>query len=396
MEKEKRGKIFDETAKQVAEQLLENFWILREEDPENYQMVREREGALRSYFLEKMGFNLIIHRSFAKLEKIPVKPEAWMGIQSFKSVRDYVIFCCLLAYLEGKNVDEQFLLSNLCEELKGFYPGEEGLDWTNYEHRKSLLRVLERAAEIGGVKIVDGDVSVFSHQENYEVLFEVPLVSRYFMRSYPQDLFNFESKEEILEAEWQGREEDAGLRRRHRVYRQLFLSPVMYSRDSEDPDFIYLRNFRNRIREDIEKHTDYQFELYRNCALLTLLERKAHFTVYPDNKAIADIAVQFASFVRQQQKQEDISLKHDGSLSLTLTGFEKWVQSCKEIYGKGWSKQYREASLSEVARDLLQFIIDWKMARQDRETGLISLLPLLVRITGKYPGDFANVKGVNK
>lgn len=388
MEMERKKQLFDDAARQAAEHLLEEFWIIREEDPEIYQLVRERESALRTYFLEKLGYHLIVHRAFARLEKVPVEPESWMGIQSFKHIRDYGLFCCLLAYLESKNIDEQFLLSDLCEELQSLYPGEEGLDWTQYEHRKSLVRVLQTAAELRVVKLVDGDISGFNYQETYEALFEVPLVSRYFMRSCPKDLSLFQSKEQILEAEWQEVEDSTGLKRRHRVYRQLILSPVMYASKNSDPDFLYLRNFRNRIREDIERHTDFQFELYRNEAMLTLPERKARFTVFPDNKAIADITMQFASFVRRQREDEDIPLQHDGSLCLTPADFEKRVMHCKNLYGMGWSKQYREASLSETAEDLLNYLIDWKMARLDKETGVIYLLPLLARTICKYPEDY--------
>ena len=388
MELERKRQGFDDTARQAAEHLLEEFWIIREEEPEIYQMVRERENALRTYFLEKLGYHLIVHRAFAKLEKVPACPESWMGIQSFKHTRDYGLFCCLLAYLESKNIDEQFLLSDLCEELQSLYPGEWGLDWTQYEHRKSLVRVLQAAVELRVVKLVDGDISGFSYLETHEALFEVPLVSRYYMRSYPKDLSQFDSRKQILEAEWQGAEESTGVKRRHRVYRQLMLSPVMYAGRSGDPDFLYLRNFRNRISEDIERHTSFQFELYQNEAMLTLPERKARFTVFPDNRAIADITMQFASFARRQKEEEGIPLQHDGSLCLTPADFEKWVAHCKDLLGMGWSKEYREKSLSETAKDLLTFLIDWKMAQLDKETGVVYLLPLLARTICRYPEDF--------
>ena len=182
------GNAFDELAKEAAEHLLEQFWILRVTEPEKYQMVREREPVLRSYFLEKLGFHLIVHPYFAKLEKIPVRPEAWMGNRDFQHPRDYSLFCCLLAYLESKSIDEQFLMSELCEGLRGIYPGEESPDWTHYEHRRSLVRVLLFATDLGILKVVEGDVAEFSNIEDYEILYEVPAVSRYFMRSCPEPL----------------------------------------------------------------------------------------------------------------------------------------------------------------------------------------------------------------
>jgi uncharacterized protein (TIGR02678 family) len=386
---EKNKNEFDEIAQEAAQILLQQFWVLREEEAEKYQLIREREDMLRTYFLDKMGYRLIVHRYFAKLEKIPAQPEAWMGIQEFKHPRDYTLFCCFLAFLEGKSVDEQFLLSQLCEELVSLYPGEDGLDWTHYEHRKSLVRVLQFAKELGIVKVVEGNIEEFNFMENYEVLYEVSVMSRYFMRSYPKDLFQFKTKEEILGAEWgDGTEEDMGIKRRHRVYRQLFLSPSIERQGSQDADFHYLRNFRNRIREDIETHTDYQFELYNNVAMLTVSQRKAGPNLFPDNKAISDIALQFANIVRRQRDEDEIPLQFDGTIRLTWVDFEAWVGYCKEQFGDGWSKQYREASLRETARDLYELLSDWKMVSQDKETGIISLHPLLVRTIGEYPKDF--------
>jgi len=249
--------------------------------------------------------------------------------------------------------------------------------------------VLRFSEDVAIVKLVDGNVEEFGLAENHEVLYEVPVVSRYFMRSYPKDLFHFESKEEILQAEWSEEEGGSkGVKRRHRVYRQLFLSPAVYSQGPQDEDFLYLRQYRPRIREDIEKHTDFQFELYKNVAMLTLQERKNRFDLFPSNKAICDIALQFANLMRKEQKEEDIPLQFDGSIALTQVDFERRVDQCKNSFGKGWSKQYREASVSETAKDLYKLLEEWQMASRDKETGVISLQPLLARVVGKYPKDF--------
>ncbi|KJS21399.1 MAG: cytosolic protein [Clostridiaceae bacterium BRH_c20a] len=386
---EKSKVIFDEAAKESAQYILENFWILREKEPEIYQQIRQRENVLKNFFLEKMGLNLIVHRQFVKLEKFPIEPETWMGIEKFTQVRDYVLFSCLMAFLEGKNVDEQFLLSDLCEELSSIHPSIEGLDWTHYEHRKSLVRVLQAAADIYLVRTVDGDISDFNYSENNEVLYEVPIVARYFLRSFPKDLTTFKNAKDFLNIEDLNSEEQLGVKRRQRVYRKLFLTPVMYINENNDPDFLYLRNYRNRIREDVEKHTDFSFELYRNAALLTIEEKKAMYTLFPDNKAISDIVLQFANMVREEKNSNAISLQLDGTLHLTPVDFQKWVSKCKDYYGHGWSKQYRELIVSETARELIAVLVDWQMADILDETGVIRLKPLLVRVVGKYPVDFS-------
>ena len=375
---------FDETAREAAADLLEQFWILRDKEPDKYNQVRSRENVLRTWFMEKTGMRLVVHRYFAKLEKIPVVPAPWMGIREFSHVRDYVLFCGLLAFLEGRAVEEQFLLSNLLEDLQGDYPGPEGLDWTNYEHRKSLIRTLRQATVLGLLQVVEGELEQFTSGET-EVLYEVPVTARYFMRTFPRELSGLETMQDILEAEWP---EDQTDRRRNRIYRSLLLDPVIYSQDANDPDFLYLRNQRNRIREDIEGKFEFQFELYKNAALLTLPERRAKYHFFPDNRALSDIALQFAGLVRAIKEQEDIPLQYDGSICLPKSEFYRWVGLCRERHGHGWSKQYRETETNAVAHELLSLLMEWQMAAQDTNTKIISLLPLLARTTGAYPPDY--------
>lgn len=381
MEQDKKG--FDDRAKTALELLFERFWIIREDEPLVYQMIREREHILRRYCTEKFGYRLIVHRHFIKLEKIPVEPEIWMGIQAFQHPRDYALYCCLLAFLERKSVDEQFLLSELCEDLRAEYPSHISLDWTNYEHRKSLIRVLNAAAEFRIIRMVDGEIAGFVQNEAQEVLYEVPVMSRYFMRSYPKDLFKFNSLREILNQEYS---RDSTEYRRHRVYRKLFLSPVTYRRSHDDADYLYLRNYRNRIREDIEEHTDYRFELYKNAALLSVKENSTLKTIFPDTKAISDVVLQFAFVLKG--KLEQYPVNELGMIKIFYSDFEKMTQEVSARFQIGWSKALRDASIKQLKNDLLQVFIDWKMAVIEGESGMIILLPLLGRTVGVYPNDF--------
>lgn len=263
--------LFDEKAQTALRLLMEKFWILRLEEPKLYQLVREREKVLKRYVDEKFGFDLIVHQHFIKLEKIPVETKSWMGIQDFQEPRDYAIFCCALAFTEDRSVDDQFLLSDICEDIKDLYPDEFPLDWTNYNHRCSLVRVIKQLEKLSILLSVEGEIDQFAMNESQEVLYEVSIYARYFMRSYPKDLFEFNTIEEILASEWERHAADA---RRKRVYRKLFFSPVVYRESEDDPDFAYLRNYRNRIREDVEAHTLFRFEMFKNAALLVAEESK--------------------------------------------------------------------------------------------------------------------------
>jgi uncharacterized protein (TIGR02678 family) len=400
MQEDKLG-VFDDLARETASQLLEKYWIVRDKEPELYQQVRDKEQLLRNYFFDKCGFYLLVHKDFAKLEKIPDQAESWMGFKDLEKPRDYALLCCLLAYLESKSIDEQFLLSDLCEALPALYPVDQStedrpLSWEVYEWRRSLVRVLNFACSMGILSRVDGEIGGFSGSQDQEVLFEVPVLSRYFLRSYPKDLFLYADKTELIQAEAVDEDNQlTGRARRNRVYRQLLLTPSFYRGESQGEDFLYLRNLRNRLREDIEGHTLFTFELYEQVAMLTLPERRAFATLFPDQKAISDILLHFACLVRSYIATGQAVLTDGGTLLLTPTEFERWLLDCKTQTDSGWGKEARNWPLAKLSQEVLQELVAWKMAHVEAETGLICLRPSLGRATGKYPLDYQQGDGTH-
>ncbi len=371
---------FDEQTKHAMELLFEYFWIVRADNPDQYWLIKNKENKLREYLLEKFEFNLIVNKYFIKLEKVPVDTEVWMGIQSFKSNKDYAILCSLMAYLSNKNVNEQFLLSEACESIKRLYPIEEGIDWENYGHRQSLVRVMKLLQNLSVVKAFDGDISGFHQEKDQEVLYQVTVLSRYFLRSFLGDLENFKDVKEFLGDQ---KVNIHRLKRSQKVYTRLFLSPVVHKHEIAAEEYEYLKNYRNYIEQDVRNHSDFQFELYKNEAFLSTNEAKAIRTLSNNGKMIADIALQFAKAVKD--KIEDRQLKFDsvkGSLELTAVEFENIILECKGRDGWAWSKEYRQASLRKLAGDLLDYLAAWKLAGQESETSIIFLYPPLVRTVG--------------
>lgn len=376
----------EDKLKEAVSWLLENTWIIRKDEPTAYQLIRERERALRSFLQEKLGLQLLIHPAFIKLEKIPYKPETWMGIQSFQRSRDYAMFAVLLAFLEGKMVEQQFLLSELCDEIESMWPGEEAPNWTLYEERRGLVRVVQHAISSGILHVVDGDTGAFSTNQDEDVLYEGTLIARYLLRAYPEDLYAIEGISDLLKID-----ESSGLRstteiRRHRVYRMLLFSPVMLRQENEE-DFLYVRNYRNTIKADIEKMTEFQFELYENAAFVTAPERWARYTLFPDKKVVSDLVVQWATMLREAINEERFVPNHFGSVRLSLSDGEDLLKMAKERFGSGWSKYYQTSSIADTMNELNGMMLEWRMA-EETEDGFIEVNPAIGRITGYFPKDF--------
>lgn len=378
---------FTEQQKHALGLLFENYWILRQDSPSDYQLIRENEKALRRYISEKLGYSLIIHKDFIKLEKVPVEPKSWMGIQDFQHPRDYVLFCCGLAYLENRSVEDQFLLSELAKELEESYPGIIKIDWTNYQHRQSLVRVLKKMVELNCIREVDsysGGVEEFARSEEQEVLYQGTIYSRYYMRNHLRTLKSCQTIEDILTMDWERSQEDI---RRKRVYRQLFIEPVLYRKEQDDEDFDYIRRYRNRVRDDIEEHSPFELQVTKNAAMLTLPEQKQQYESYPDRKARSLLSLHVQSFLRDRLDQFEVS--SFGEIRLTRAQFEVIIENVSSEFKLGWSIEYREkSSLKKTAEDVLEHLIEWSFARIEEETGLIIFMAAIARMKGQYPDDF--------
>jgi uncharacterized protein (TIGR02678 family) len=384
-----REEHFDEITVDALGRLFEQFWILREDEPEAYRIIRDREQKLKRYLQEKFGLELTVHQYFAKLEKIPVEPQGWMGIQSFQEPMDYAIFCCALAYTEQKGIDEQFLLSDIAEAIHELYPGEFPLDWTNYQHRRSLVRALKEVVALRLIKTIDGNLDLFQSSEEEEVLYEITIHSRYFMRSYPDDLFLFSSIEELLAQEWKRQPDDL---RRKRVYRKLMMMPFVYRKSEDDHDFAYIRNFRNRLREDFEQHTPFRLEVFKNVAMLTLPDSKKRYTFFPDMRGITDVALHVMAVIRENY--ELFSISELGTVRMPVSRFEAFVRQTKERYGHGWSKKHRDDTPEETAAQIMKLWQEWDMAEWDQETRMLTILPGAARLIAFYPADYSKKEEV--
>ena len=382
-----------EELQQAARILMENRWVTRRDMPEEYLSIRRLERPLRQFFRDRCGWPLLVTAQFYKLEKIPARPRGFMGLSAMQSQEDYVLLSCVLAFLEECETGGQFLLGDLAEALLSYYPEDaftKKLSWEDYGWRKSLIRVLKLLAEEGMINIVDDESEGFvsggikDGVAAGEALYEVTALSRYFLRNFPKELQQYNRLAELMEAEFfteSTEEAQAARLRRQRLYRELLLSPVLYK--GEDPlDFLYLRNRRERIRNDLEDWLGLHYELYQNAALAVSHEQNAWFRdIFPVRfRGIHDIMLHLSHYLRQLPEE---ALDHD----LTAGEWKQHLQALTEAVKSGWTKEYREMSQKRLSEELLAEMEDWGMA-EVQEDGSIRLLSAIFRLEGAYPEDY--------
>lgn len=155
----------------------------------------------RSFLREKLGYQIIVNQHMIKVEKLPAAAENWMGISEFSDTIEYEFFCIVLMFLEDKEAEEQFVLSNLTEYVQSQYEKEQ-VDWTVYRYRRHMIRVIKYCVSCGILNVNDGNEESFVKDNAGEVLYENTGVSRYFMKNFTQDIMALNMPEDFQKEEW--------------------------------------------------------------------------------------------------------------------------------------------------------------------------------------------------
>lgn len=365
--------------------LLENYIILRERNRELYYSIKDNYENFNDFLNEKLGYNLIFYEDFVKLEKIPGKPEDWMGIEGFTDVKEYIFFMLLLMYLEDKNKEEQFVLSFVTEYISNQYPGEK-IDWTKYSNRRSLVKVIKLALSLGIMKNNDGDEDEFSSNENADVLYESTGISRYIVRAFSKDIMECENAKDLMKLNWEGIEQDKGVVRRNRVYRRILLSPVVYNGGIEDSDYEYIKRFRSSLQQNFENNLGWDLHVHKNGALIVLSDDNKIGNVFPSMKGESEVVLLLAKLIREKLKEGKLSLNIDDEIVLRREDFNKLLLELRDKKGSGFKKELRDSKNDYFIDVLLNYMKQFLMLEQRGDS--IVLKPVIGKVVGDYPKDY--------
>lgn len=366
--------------------LLDRFWVTRREDKALYFSLKRALPDYRRLVNELLGWNLVVNESVVKLEKVPPRAMPWMGIQSFQEPMDYCLLCTLLLFLADLDDGAPFLLSSLTQAIETFLSELQPVDWTRFPHRKSLVRVLQYAKEVGLVLVYDGNSALFSSDQTQEVLYENTGLSRHFPVHFGRDIMHCRSIEDFEAFSWEG---DDTQQRRRRVYRQLSLTPGLYC--SDQSDYNYIKNQHRTINENLDQFLNGEMHLYKNGAFFLLSEGERCGALYPGTRALSDAALLLCAQIREQVIQGVYSRRADDTVLLTRREFRYEIQRCRDRYGNGWGSQLRACSLEQISQELTAYMAGWMLLEE--LDGDILLYPAVGKLVGRYPAAYQNESG---
>lgn len=366
--------------------LLENFWICRDSDKETYYKVKRDIPNFQRFVRELLGWKLIHTENLLKLEKRPAHAESFMGIQEFTDIRDYCILCVILMYLEDKEEQEQFLLSELIDYVETQLKAYMEIDWTSFTQRKSLVRVLLYMERLQMLRVYEGSSEAFGAETGQEVLYENTGYSKYFATSFPADISGYESWEDFEKADFQELKGDRGVMRINRVYRQLTVCPALYWDGNEDADALYLKNQRQWIAKYLHENPGGNLDIYRNAAFLTLDEDDCYGSVHPRDAMLPEVVLLVCKRIQGQLADGRLEKKENECICMAREAFAGIVRECRAEWNTGWSKEFREMDESRLLETVLGYMKNWLMIRCDENE--ITVLPAAGRLAGFYPADF--------
>ena len=321
---------------------------------------------------------------------MPAQPENWMGITEFKEKTEYIFLCLVLMFLEDKEAEEQFVLSDLTEYVQSQWKEYE-IDWTVYRNRRYFVKVLKFCVNCGILKVDDGNEENFSKDNEAEVLYENTGVSRYFMRDFAMDISGFTSPSDFVNKEWIGMDEDRGIICRQRVYRKLLMTMGVYKTEDTEEDFLYIKNYRNIIQGELSGLADCQLHVHKNSAFLVLGEECHMGRYFPEGNTLSDITLLCGGIIREMLENGEITCPVDEKIVMPVQKFIKILENCKEKYQEGFPKKYREMTTNEFVTTVKQYMEEMELAGTNSTD--IYIQPALGKMKGVYPDNFKLQKG---
>lgn len=365
--------------------LLNNYWIIRDKNKDDYYAIKHEinDKNIKRFIQEMLGWKLIHTEHLIKLEKIPSHAEAFMGIQEFTDIKDYCFLCAVLMYLEDKEDNSQFLLSDLIKYVETIISSYMEVDWTSFSLRKSLVRVLQYVENKGMLKTYEGDSSLYSREQTSEVLYENTGLSRYFATNFPLDITNINIYNDFEKKQMEELEDDKGNIRTNRVFRQLVVCPSLYWDDQNNPDALYVKNKRNYIASNIERNMDATLELSKNNASIVFVDNQGIGDTHPKTSMLSEIVllVNHELYIAAQDKRK-LSINDNDTITVSVNKFNDILIKLKNKYQALWSKEYREMPYERYIEVVKEYMTNWLMIKEIN--GQIIIYPSCAITSGKY------------
>lgn len=293
-------------------------WIYREHKPELYFRIRSHEHKLKAVFREWFHYPFYMGEGYVRLIKRPERKVLDPNpTHSLKYQMDFVLYACVLAFMEEKGEDQQFVLRELLESIKAYYPGEpDTISWSDHGVRTSLIRVIKTLEQERLLLMFDRTIDQFRDNEDYDLLMQVSNGLRHAIRQTRGSLSEHSNMNSLREAFHQ-EEIEEGMICEQQIWRRLFTQGCLFLSELSQDEVIYAERHGLRMQQKLEEVFQGVFlERYASTWILVHDKIREGKSVYPAYNTHSHIVTAIGTHLRDRLEQGESWLNHRGHVAL--------------------------------------------------------------------------------
>jgi uncharacterized protein (TIGR02678 family) len=347
-------------------------------EPELLRLVRRHADRLRSWFLARAGYDLVVDPAFARLVKVPPRSAPVAGAARVRpgagfDRRRYAWLCLSLAVLEG--TDGQTTLGYVAEDVETL-ASAHGLpvpDLDTRDDRMALADALRLLERLGVVARTAGETEDFVDGSG-DALYTVRRRLAASLLAVRRPPSTVESPEALADDVIDG---DAGRVEgvRHEVWRRLLETPAVLHEELSPDEVTYLQHQRRPILEELRDVCGLELEVRREGVAAVDDEHGA--TGFPAQGSVGHAALLVIEVLRRGRRDATAGDPTAGTVhrDALLAPVVAFVASgrCAQSYA------LEASGAARLLDDALTLLEEHRLVRRIVDADAVSPLPPLGR-----------------
>ncbi len=378
--------------------LLDNVVVAQQTDQEAFRLVKAHIQVLERWHEQHTGWRVQRGSTFFRLERhlhmvLPVFVD-----EKLKEARDFACLIWILwfaekRYLTGSGKHQQFLLSQLTEEiqLQTQAISKAGLDIRNVQDRYSMRRSLEYLINLGCLQMLEGEMkrwSDSSNQEQYEILFEFTPLAHSLIEALNEKRITalHRSQQEHGVASPQNLPPLSNeIPPLVRAWRTLLLGPALLRYDDAEA-FRELTKQTEHVQEELGATFGWSLELNRDYACVV---RGGGISIGAGaaisfNGAFDQILLLLCGKFREQVQNKQWTPDSYGCIAVTQWQILPLLSDLRQRYGFHWGATVQNISAEKLLEEVYLRMRQTGLLRGPYVEGNILILPTAARYSVSY------------
>jgi uncharacterized protein (TIGR02678 family) len=361
--------------------------------------VRTHIATLEQWYEQHTGWRIQRGASFFRLERHLHSVTPVFLDEKLKKARDFVCLVWLLwfaekRYLSGGGRNQQFLLSQLADELQKQSQTSEGaaLDFRNQQDRYSMWRALEYLTDLGGLRILEGEIKKWLEERepsDHEALYEFTPVTHSLVESLNEK--RVAAITELLTDNKQLSVPDTLPPLAHeipplfRAWRTLLLGPALFRYDDSEA-FLALTDQSERMSNELSETLGWLLELNSDYACIvrggSLSAGAGPGLTF--NSAYDQMILLLCSVFRQQVEHQIWAPDDYGCLHVTAWDINPLFSNLRQRFGTYWGATVQDIEAKELLAEVYQRMRRLGLLRGPDKEGNILIMPTAARYSVSY------------